>query len=73
MNDPKPVIPPAPAPEPGALPSNATIGSGIGGALAVLVVMMFHAKGIDFPAGGEAALAVVISTLAGYLPKAGRK
>jgi hypothetical protein len=70
MNEP---TPPPPPPEPGALPSNATVGSGIGGAIAVLIILGCHAKGIDFPAGGEAALAVVISTLAGYLPKAGRK
>lgn len=68
---PEPIVPPDPSP--GLTPSNSTVASGLGGALAVLTVMGFHSKGIDFPAGGEAALAVVLTTLAGYLPRAGRR
>lgn len=54
-------------------PSNSTVGSGIGGALAVLIVMICHARGLDFPAGAEAAISVLITAIAGYIPTAGRK
>jgi hypothetical protein len=40
--------------------------SAFGSAVAVLVVMTYHLKGIDFPAGYEAALACIISTLCAY-------
>jgi hypothetical protein len=54
-------------------PSNSTVGSGIGGALAVLIVMICHERGLDFPAGAEAAISVLITAIAGYIPTAGRK
>lgn len=40
-------------------------GTTFGGACAVLIILWYHAKGIDFPAGGESALAIVISTITG--------
>jgi hypothetical protein len=36
--------------------------SAFGGAVAVMVILIYHMKGIDFPAGFEGALAVIIST-----------
>jgi hypothetical protein len=48
-------------------PSASTGGSAFGAALAVLVIMDYHAHGVDFPAGAEAAIAVVISTVTGYI------
>lgn len=62
-----------PNPVPGYSPSNSTTGSAIGAALATLVVYGFHLKGIDFPAGVEAAIGGLISLAAGYLPASGRK
>lgn len=58
---------------PGLVPSNSTVASGAGGALAVLIVAVCHQFGLNFPAGVEAAIAVIITTVAGYLPKAGRQ
>ena len=69
MNSPNPVPPPTP----GATPSNSTNATAIGGAVASLVIMVLGMKGITFPAGGEAALAVLVATVAGYLPASGRK
>ena len=64
----------APNPVPtGVVPSNSTTASAAGGSLAAIIIYILSFKGITFPAGMEAALAVVISTLAGYLPASGRK
>jgi hypothetical protein len=82
MNSPDPVPPtpapsqppaPAPAPAPGALPSNSTNATALGGAAAALVIGYLGTRGVTFPAGYEAALAVIFATLAGYLPKSGRR
>jgi hypothetical protein len=59
--------------EHGLVPSGSTSGSMLAGAIATLVVVGFHMKGIDFPAGVEAALAVIFTALGGYLPKSGRR
>jgi hypothetical protein len=40
--------------------------SGFGGACAVVIILIYHVKGIDFPAGMESALAVIFSTLTAY-------
>lgn len=58
---------------PGAMPSNSTTATAVGGALATVTIAILGAKGITFPAGVEAALAVIFATLAGYLPASGRK
>jgi len=60
-------------PVPGNLPSNSTIGSGVGGALAALVIWGLSLKGIFLPAGLEALVAGLTSAIAGYLPNSGRK
>lgn len=60
-------------PSTGLAPSAATTASAAGGALAVVIVAVFHQYGINFAAGVEAAIAVIITTIAGYLPAAGRK
>jgi hypothetical protein len=62
-----------PKPSAGLAPSASTTGSIIGAALATIIVYIFHLKGIDFPAGMEAAIGALISVLAGYLPAAGRR
>ena len=61
------------SPQPGAVPSNSTTASALGGAIAVVTMMVLATKGVTFPAGMEAALAVIFSTLCGYLPASGRK
>ena len=77
MNSPNPVpspqaMQPVPPP-PGAMPSDSTSLSAVGGAIAVVVMAVLGQKGITFPAGVEAAIAVIASTLLGYIPKSGRK
>lgn len=67
MNSPNPV------PAPGATPSASTVGSGVGGAVAALIIFILGRYNITFPAGAEAAIAVLVGTLAGYLPASGRK
>lgn len=72
MSSPNP-IPPAPPPPPGPVPTASTSASGIAGAAAALLIMILGMKGITFPAGAEALIAVVISFIAGYIPASGRK
>ncbi len=60
-------------PLPSLLPSNSTNGTMIGGAVATLIMYGLSMKGITFPAGVESAIAVLISALAGYLPRSGRR
>jgi hypothetical protein len=55
------------------MPSGSTIASGIGGSVAAVVIFILGQFGITLPAGVEAGLAIVVSTLAGYLPASGRK
>ncbi len=55
------------------VPSGSTISSGVGGAVAVIIVAVFHVFGINFPAGVEASIAVVITAIAGYIPPSGRR
>lgn len=75
MTDPNnaPPAPPETPPAPGALPSNSTNATALGGAAAALVIGYLGTRGITFPAGYEAALAVIFATLAGYLPRSGRR
>jgi hypothetical protein len=53
--------------------SGSSAGSGVGGCVAVIIIYAFHMKGIDFPAGMEAAIAGVITWLGGYIPPSGRR
>ncbi len=69
MNSPNPTL----SPTPGGMPSGSTIASGIGGSVAAVVIFILGQFGITLPAGVEAGLAIVVSTLAGYLPASGRK
>jgi hypothetical protein len=64
---------PVPPPPPGVVPSSSTTATAIGGAVASLSIMALARKGITFPAGAESALAVLVATVAGYLPSSGRK
>ena len=79
MSTPNPIPPAAPIvtppvpPKAGLMPSDSTSLSGLGGAVAVIIIAALGAKGITFPAGMEAAIAVIVSTLLGYLPPSGRK
>lgn len=77
MPDPlKPLDPPPAIPEssgPGLMPSGSTNASVLGGSLATLIIYILGYKGITFPAGAEAALAVLVTSLAGYIPKSGRQ
>jgi hypothetical protein len=59
-------------PLPALAPSASTMASGLGGAVAVILVYVLSLKGIFLPAGVEAAVAWVVSTVAGYIPRAGR-
>jgi len=73
---PPPVRPPVEAPStppPGLSPSNSTTATGAAGALAALTVFILGQKGITFPAGMEAAIAVIFATIGGYLPASGRR
>lgn len=63
----------SPNPVPGATPSNSTNMTAAAGALATVTMFILGQKGITFPAGMEAALAVIFATLGGYLPASGRK
>lgn len=38
-----------------------------GASLGVVVIMLFHMRGIDFPAGGEAAITGLITSVAVYV------
>jgi hypothetical protein len=68
------IQPPPPAPAaPGLTPSNATLGSSLGALIAFIVISIFHAYHVDFPAGVEGAIASVITIIAGYIPRSGRQ
>ena len=71
MSTPDPT-PPA-APQSGFTPSASTGASGIGASIAAVVIYLLSLKGITFPAGAEALIAGLFTTLAGYLPNSGRQ
>jgi len=60
-------------PVPGNIPSPSTTASGIGGAIAAIVIWGLSLKGIFLPAGLEALLGGLTAAVAGYLPKSGRQ
>lgn len=62
-----------PNPIPGLQPSGSTIGSGLGGAVALVVIAIL--EGYHVPVSGSlaAAITTLCAALAGYLPASGRK
>lgn len=73
MNTPKPINP-MDNPNPGWQPSGSTIGSGMGGALAVIVVAMVQSLAkVTLDVVTVSAITTVCSTLAGYFFEGGRK
>jgi hypothetical protein len=76
MNAPNPVPPPGMQvipPSPGPTPTTSTAAGGIGGVIASLIIMVLGMKGITFPAGFEALLAVAVGFVASYIPPSGRQ
>lgn len=61
-----------PNPVPGWQPSNSTVGSSIGGAVAIIVISIL--EGYHLPVSGSlaAAITTLCAALAGYLPRSGR-
>lgn len=57
----------------GFTPSAATGVATVGAFIAATIVFIFHAKGIDFPAGYEALMGGSITTLILYLHSSGRR
>lgn len=55
-----------------AVPSNSTNASALGTAVAAVLFIVLSKYGVNLPAGSEAAVAGLLATLAGYLPKSGR-
>ena len=69
-----PPIPVNPLPAPGLTPSGSTIGSGVGGAVAVVVISLLHqVLHWDIDAETAAAITVLCCAAAGYLPASGRR
>lgn len=66
--DPQPVKPPI-----NFAPSSSTVASAVGGALATITIAILGQMNIHFEAGVEAALAVLFSVVAGYIPPSGRQ
>lgn len=62
-----------PNPIPGWSPSGSTLGSSIGGAVAVIVIAIL--EGYHIPVSGSlaAAITTLCAALAGYLPASGRR
>ena len=69
MSTPIPVNPPTS----GFQPSGSTIGSGIGGAIAVVVIAALGAAHVSVSPELASAITVLCATLSGYLPTSGRK
>jgi hypothetical protein len=49
------------------VPNGQSSTSAVGGALGVVFIMICHNKGLDFPAGAEASIAVLFMAAASYL------
>ena len=62
-----------PAPVPGWQPSGSTVGSGIGGAIAIIVIAILESYHIPVSGALAAAITTLCAGLAGYLPSSGRK
>lgn len=68
-------VPPIPVtPAPGLTPSGSTIGSSVGGAIAVVLITALHqALKWEIDPGTAAAITVLCCAAAGYLPASGRR
>lgn len=62
----------SPNPVPGLTPSGSTVGSGIGGSIAIIVISILETY---HPVSGAlaAAITTLCAALAGYLPASGRR
>jgi hypothetical protein len=63
----------SPNPSPGLTPSASTNATAVGGALATLIIYGLSFAHITLPPGAEAAVAVLVASIAGWLPASGRK
>lgn len=61
-----------PTPGPGLKPSSSTVGSGVGGALALIVISIIGAFHYNISPELAASITLICGTLAGYLPASGR-
>lgn len=56
----------------GVIPSGSTVATGLGGAIAIVVIAILKQKNIDLGVEADVSLAVIFNTLLGYFPKSGR-
>jgi hypothetical protein len=63
----------APNPVPGWQPSGSTVGSGIGGSVAIIVISILEGCHISVSGALAAAITTLCAALAGYLPASGRR
>jgi hypothetical protein len=59
-------------PNPGLTPSASTVGTGVAGSIAFLIIVMLGQFHVILPIGAEAAITALIAALGGYIPKSGR-
>lgn len=57
----------------GLKPSNSTVGTGIGGVTAMLLIVFAPRFGITFTDLEASTLTIFMTVVAGYLPKSGRR
>jgi len=62
-----------PPPQAAYIPSNSTNASGAGAFVSVIIIYILSLKGIFLPAGVESAVTGLLTVLAGYIPKSGRR
>lgn len=62
-----------PNPVPGYTPSGSTIGSGIGGSIAIIVISILEGFHLTVSGSLAAAITTLCAALAGYLPRSGRQ
>jgi hypothetical protein len=63
----------APNPVPGWQPSGSTVGSGIGGSIAIIVIAILEGFHLSVSGSLAAAITTLCAALAGYLPASGRR
>lgn len=62
-----------PNPVPGWQPSGSTVGSGIGGSIAIIVIAILEGFHLSVSGSLAAAITTLCAALAGYLPASGRR
>jgi hypothetical protein len=62
-----------PNPVPGWQPSGSTVGSGVGGAVAIIVIAVLESYHLPVSGALAAAITTLCAALAGYLPASGRR